>query len=173
MNAQTATPDYERFTRAIDPGMNAPAVPLATRAAIIAKAEVGDSYRGILCHRDGYQKHTGYLLAMYYLGPPKVSRLIALGDIYYLRYRVAPNGETHSYATPEGGVTVACGRDRGDVGTEPETGDIAGLIAGYHERGIEYVYVFTGDYWLVNNVPVTRVLGVITSHADFMRVCPV
>jgi hypothetical protein len=90
----------------------------------------------IYCHWDGYPSNNGSILLKHYTDKEKVARLISLGDISCLEAEIEPKAETapsryadmsgdgekkmvkHSFDTPQEGVVVAYGRDRGE---DPET----------------------------------------------------
>jgi hypothetical protein len=84
---------------------------MATRSRIAMETEDGRVV-SIYCHWDGHIENNGRLLHEHYGDPEKVKQLIALGDISYLRENVVPTG-AHSFNSPQEGVTVAYGRDRG------------------------------------------------------------
>lgn len=65
---------------------------MSTRSAIIAK--IGEKYRGIYCHFDGYIEGVGHTLLKHYSDPDKVAALIALGDISSLGRDIS---ETRAY----------------------------------------------------------------------------
>jgi len=86
----------------------------------------------IYCHWDGYPMNNGRILLKSYTDPAKVKALISLGDISCLEAEIEPKAETapsryadmsgdgkkkmvkHSFDTPQEGVVVAYGRDRGE-----------------------------------------------------------
>ncbi len=57
-------------------------------------------------------------LITHYSDVKKVKDLINLGDASFLGESVFPKTKTHSYKTPEEGVTVFYGRDRGEMATQ-------------------------------------------------------
>lgn len=123
---------------------------MGTRSAIIMKTDTG--YAGIYCHWDGYPSYVGELLLTHYNTPEMVTKLIALGDLSSLSKRLNPIGP-HSFANPEGGTTIAYGRDRGETGTEAKTGKTVKEITDKIDH--HYAYVFDGKKWLLNGKPLT------------------
>jgi len=88
---------------------------MATRGTI-AMLYLDGHVEQIYTHWDSYIEHNGRILKENYNTPEKVHQLIALGDLSIL----APSlngGEGHSFETPEDGVCVAYGRDRGESDT--------------------------------------------------------
>ena len=88
---------------------------MSTNALIAVKH--GNKFKSVLCHFDGYPSYTGKLLYENY-DSPKANHLVALGNLSFLEKGIIPKTETHSFNTPEKGVTVFYGRDRGDKNQE-------------------------------------------------------
>lgn len=135
----------------------------------------------IYCHWDGYPSNNGAILLKHYTDKEKVARLISLGDISCLEAEVEPKAETapsryantdgdgekkmvkHSFDTPQEGVVIAYGRDRGE---DPETikpriDESADTFA-YDSDIEEWGYLFKDGKWFVtrgygerNLVPLT------------------
>ena len=121
---------------------------MGTRSAIIVK--VGNEYRGIYCHWDGYPEGkvgVGYKLHSIYNTLEKAKAIVALGSLSSLREKLTPDeGQPHTFETPQGDVTVAYHRDRGEklevvVGKSPD--EVADQI------DCAYIYVFRSGRWLV------------------------
>lgn len=129
----------------------------------------------IYCHWDGYPSNNGAILLKHYTDKEKVARLISLGDISCLEAEVDPkpsapqkynNKKTvtkHTFDTPQEGVVIAYGRDRGE---DPETikpriDESADTFA-YDSDIEEWGYLFKDGKWFVtrgwgerNLVPLT------------------
>lgn len=86
---------------------------MSTRSTIAFVAKDG-KVKSSYCHWDGYVSNNGAILLVNYEDPQKIIDLLSFGDISTLKKSVFPNGNTHSYKTPEEGVTVFYGRDRGE-----------------------------------------------------------
>ena len=69
----------------------------------IAKQIGDDQYLTIFCQLDGYPEETGATLVKYYDTPEKIDALLALGDLYYLREKLAPNSGRHDFNAPQPG----------------------------------------------------------------------
>lgn len=126
---------------------------MSTRSAIIIK--VGNMFKGIYCHFDGYESGVGATLLQHYADPAKVSALISLGDISSLGTRVTPIG-AHSFDKPEKDTTVAYYRDRGELwaNVEPKTGKTLERVE--EQIGHNgYVYLFSDGVWYVNGTKLT------------------
>lgn len=91
---------------------------MSTRSHIGIRNEDG-SLDVIYCHWDGYPSYNGAVLFHHCQEPEKIRELIALGDISSLAASVKPAEGEHTFDSPQDGVTVAYGRDRGEDGTEP------------------------------------------------------
>ena len=104
---------------------------MSTRSRIGYVADDGKVI-SIYCHWDGYPSNNGNILLKSYTDLEKVKALISLGDISCLEAEIEPKAETapsryadmagdgkkkmvkHTYNTPQEGVVVAYGRDRGE-----------------------------------------------------------
>ena len=127
---------------------------MGTPAAIIEKTKTG--YRGIYCHNDGDIGWVGTILAEDYTAPKKVTALLDLGDISSLGRNVNPITSTHSFDNPEGTVTVAYCRDRGEEDTEATIGSTIEEIAEIIDH--QYLYVFENGKWTVDGRPLDAML---------------
>lgn len=111
----------------------------------------------IYCHYDGYELGVGQTLYTHYNTPDKVKDLINLGDISTLGAKLHPDTSNHTFGTPEKGVTVAYGRDRGESHTEAEVLEVAhnsveGIFKSIVKKGAaeyEYLYVVATRKWYV------------------------
>ena len=121
---------------------------MATRSNIAYKTPEG-KIRSVYCHWDGYPAHNGEMLVRYYQQARKIAQLVEMGQISILDEDVFPTPNSgHSFDSPEEGVTVFYGRDRGEtlVGTK-EFDDIPSWIDDMEE----YAYLWNGQEWLVND----------------------
>lgn len=103
---------------------------MSTRSAIIAR--IGDQYKGIYCHHDGYLGRTGKYLLLYHDTLEKASALIALGDLSGIREHEAD----------------AYHRDHGEelsIISAPTWQEVTDDIG--HDG---YVYIFHDDHWEVS-----------------------
>lgn len=119
---------------------------MATRCLILK--EDGKNLKGIYCHSDGYPDHVGMLLDNYYNTPKMVESLISLGDISILDKKLKPTTKSHSFDTPEKGVTVAYARDRGEEFQNVQTTrkELEKIAKG---NWAEFVYIYDGKVWNV------------------------
>ena len=152
---------------------------MATRSRIGIENEDG-TVSSVYCHWDGYPSNNGRILVTHYTDREKVKELIALGSISALKENVAPPAlppdiigirmlkefkvlpkTTHTFDTPQDGVTIAYHRDRGE---ELQEARVDESIEAYSESDYEeFGYVFTKDNeWLV-------VDGTIQSVADILN----
>jgi hypothetical protein len=125
---------------------------MATRSNIAIK-NIDGTITGIYCHWDGYPAHNGEMLRRYYTDPAKIKALIELGSLSSLRPEI---GEKHNfdrnYEEPElegmfDNWTLAYHRDRGEdlhISTYDNVVD-------YVDDGEEYMYLWDGENWLVND----------------------
>jgi len=121
---------------------------MATRSNIAYRTPEG-KIRSVYCHWDGYPAHNGEMLVRYYQQARKIAQLVEMGQISSLDQDVFPTPNSgHSFDSPEEGVTVFYGRDRGEtmVGTQ-EFADIPSWI----DNMEEYAYLWNGQEWLVND----------------------
>jgi len=119
---------------------------MATRSNIAYKTPEG-KIRSVYCHWDGYPEHNGEMLRRHYSDYDKIVQLVSLGQISSLAPNINPQGD-HSFDTPQEGVTVFYGRDRGERRVEfVEYDDIPSWIDDMEE----YAYLWDGNDWLVND----------------------
>lgn len=115
----------------------------------------------IYCHWDGHIETNGKILFENY-DREKTEQLIALGNISSLGILLEPTDPNHTFETPQKGVTVAYGRDRGEDVMQKLYLGVEDLYEYGFEVGEEYVYCLTKDnVWLVgkygsNNVAVLK-----------------
>lgn len=114
----------------------------------IAK-QIGDvQYLTIYCQLNGYPEDAGAALVKCYDTPEKVDALLALGDLYYLREKLAPAPGRHDFDVPQPGVTVAYQRDRGCSGWKATIKTFEEL-SDWERDGVEYIYIYDTDgQWL-------------------------
>ena len=113
---------------------------MGTRANVAVK--VGDEYRVIYTHWDGYPSHHLPILQGHYNSQERAELLVSFGDASQLEERCIPNGP-HSFENKEEGCTVYYGRDRGEGGAECTVlSPPMGL-----KVDNEYLYYFDGDSW--------------------------
>jgi len=123
---------------------------MGTRSAIGYKTATG--VRAVYCHWDGYVSNNGKILQENYQAAYKIARLIEQGDISSL----APEpmltiGGGHCFETPEQGVVVYYGRDRGETGCETqEFANVDEFETEMSAMGCEYFYLFNGREWIVS-----------------------
>ena len=107
----------------------------------IAKQIGDDQYLTIYCQLNGYPEDTGATLVKCYDTPEKVDALLALGDLYYLREKLAPAPGRHDFDVPQPGVTVAYQRDGGCSGWEATIKTLEEL-SDWGQDGVEYIYIY-------------------------------
>lgn len=105
--------------------------------------------RQVYCHCDGYIEHNGYILFSHYNSSDKVEKILELGDLSFLTKQLEPTGE-HSFDDPEGGVTVAYHRDRGEKLNEPKEMTIDEYKEYLKDSWCEFAYLYDtrNDTWL-------------------------
>jgi hypothetical protein len=117
---------------------------MATRSRIGVELEDG-TVKSVYCHWDGYVSNNGKTLLECY-DRVKTLALVELGDLSSLGEQVEPNGP-HSFESPQGGVTVAYHRDRGEDLTFHIDNSVEDFFKSDYE---EYGYVIGLDgRWLV------------------------
>ena len=134
---------------------------MATRSRIGIENEDG-TVSSVYCHWDGYPSNNGRILVAHYTDREKVKELIALGAISALKENVSPPElpldiigirmlkefkvlpkTTHTFDTPQEGITIAYHRDRGE---ELQEARVDESIEAYAKSDYEeFGYVFTKD----------------------------
>lgn len=120
---------------------------MSTRSSIgILK---GGKIKQVYCHNDGYIQHNGYILNTHYNSAKKVEEILKLGDLSFLTKQLEPTGE-HSFNDPEGGVTVAYHRDRGEELNVPKEMTIDEYKEYLKDSWCEFAYLYDTreDKWL-------------------------
>jgi len=124
---------------------------MGTRSAIGYATQDG-RVRGKYSHYDGYPAYTGKMLNEHYQQSRKIAQMVELGDQSFLAEEIFPKG-AHSFDSPEEGVTIFYGRDRGETGTEPrEFDNIVDFVDYYESCGCEYFYVYMNGVWMMYNI---------------------
>jgi len=117
---------------------------MATRGTIAVEHANG-TVSQVYSHWDNYPSWNGKLLLDHYNSQELAEALVAVGDISSLAERIVPTGE-HSFNSPEKGVTVFYGRDRGEEGceTSKHSSFTAYKMSGQAE---EFNYIFRNGKW--------------------------
>jgi hypothetical protein len=109
----------------------------------------GNKCKAVYCNFDGHLTGVGKMLHEHYQDSAKANHLVALGDLSYVAPSVVPATETHCFDTPERGVCVFYGRDRGEEGCEFDVFQSEEeLFDGFC---VEYFYVMHDGVWLFSN----------------------
>ena len=124
---------------------------MGTRSAIGYATQDG-RIRGKYSHYDGYPAYTGKMLQEHYQQSRKIAQMVELGDQSFLAEEIFPKG-AHSFDSPEEGVTIFYGRDRGEADTEPREFDtLADFVEHFKDCWCEYFYVYAHGEWMMNTV---------------------
>jgi hypothetical protein len=123
---------------------------MGTRSAIGYKTPEG-KVRAKYSHYDGYVAGVGHTLINSYQEARKIAQMVELGDQSFLAEEIFPKGE-HSFNTPEEGVTVFYGRDRGEEGVEAQEFETVGDFVEYYAgAGCEYFYLHVNGEWIYHD----------------------
>jgi len=123
---------------------------MGTRSAIGYKTPEG-KVRAKYSQYDGYVAGVGKTLVEHYQAARKIAQMVELGDQSFLAAEIFPKGE-HSFNSPEEGVTVFYGRDRGEEDTEAQEFDtVQEFVQYYAGAGCEYFYLHTSAGWIVHD----------------------
>jgi hypothetical protein len=124
---------------------------MATRSAIGYMTPEG-KVRAKYSHYDGYVAYTGAMLQEHYQEARKIAQMVELGDQSGINPEIFPEGKTHSFNTPEEGVTVFYGRDRGETDVDAHDFDtVQDFVDYYVGVGCEYFYLYTPSGWVVHD----------------------
>ena len=125
---------------------------MGTRSAIGYKTETG-KVRAKYSHYDGYVAGCGKTLQEHYTQARKIAQMVELGDQSYMDKEIFPMpGSGHSFDTPEEGVTIFYGRDRGESNVEAvEFDTVQEFVEYYAGSGCEYFYLHTAAGWIVHD----------------------
>jgi len=119
---------------------------MATRSTI--STIINGKCVGVYAHWDGYPSSRIPILLTHYNSQEAAESIVALGAISSIRERIAPNeDEKHSFDSPDGDVTIAYHRDRGEDFEQIEGSDKNDYT--YME---EFAYHFeNGEWWYNDN----------------------
>ena len=125
---------------------------MGTRSAIGYKTPEG-KIRAKYSHYDGYVAGAGKTLQEHYTQARKIAQMVELGDQSYMSPEIFPMpGSGHSFETPEEGVTIFYGRDRGEDNVEAvEFDTVQEFVEYYADSGCEYFYLHTAAGWIVHD----------------------
>ena len=124
---------------------------MGTRSAIGYKTPNG-KIRAKYSHYDGYPAYTGKMLQEHYQEARKIAQMVELGDQSFLAEEIFPTVNTHSFNTPQEGVTIFYGRDRGEDNVDAQEFDTVQEFVDYYESaGCEYFYLHTTGGWIVHD----------------------
>ena len=124
---------------------------MGTRSAIGYKTGEG-KVRAKYSHYDGYVAGAGRTLQEHYQAARKIAQMVELGDQSFLAEEIFPKGKSHSFETPEEGVTVFYGRDRGESNVDAQEFDtVQEFVEYYTGAGCEYFYLHTAAGWIVHD----------------------
>ena len=125
---------------------------MGTRSAIGYKTDEG-KVRAKYSHYDGYVAGAGKTLQEHYTQARKIAQMVELGDQSYMDKEIFPMpGSGHSFETPEEGVTIFYGRDRGESNVEAvEFDTVQEFVEYYTDSGCEYFYLHTAAGWIVHD----------------------
>lgn len=115
---------------------------------IVNGEHVGDLYKSVYLHYDGYTSYTGQMLLDHYATAEKVQELISLGHMSVLKERVKPEKwEVHSFDKPKPDVCVFYHRDREEPWKDnaPFVATSEKEIMDQNEQ--EYNYLFEDGKW--------------------------
>ena len=124
---------------------------MGTRSAIGYKTPQG-KIRAKYSHYDGYPAYTGKMLQEHYQEARKIAQMVELGDQSFLAEEIFPTVNTHSFNTPQEGVTIFYGRDRGESDVDAQEFDtVQEFVEYYTGAGCEYFYLHTTGGWIVHD----------------------
>ena len=124
---------------------------MGTRSAIGYKTAEG-KVRAKYSHYDGYPAYTGKMLQEHYQEARKIAQMVELGDQSFLEKEIFPTDKTHSFNTPQEGVTIFYGRDRGETRVDAQEFDtVQEFVEYYTGAGCEYFYLHTTGGWIVHD----------------------
>lgn len=123
---------------------------MGTRSAI-GYATTEGRIRAKYSHYDGYPAYTGKMLQEHYRETSKIVEMVELGDQSVLAPEIVPKGP-HSFDSPEEGVTIFYGRDRGETGVEPrEFESLEKFVEHFADCWCEYFYIYAHGEWMMNS----------------------
>jgi len=126
---------------------------MSTRSYILHEQDDG-TVRASYVHFDGYFGNVGRMLVEHYDYDAAPHEITTLGALRYLERKLFPSGEEHSFLHPEGGVTVAYHRDRGDELHRGDFPSFKSWLDHLRKRGdIEYAYFRRHGKWWGMRVP--------------------
>ena len=116
---------------------------MATNSTVAVK--IGDDYKSIYCHNDGYFSYMYPMLDTWYNSQERAEALVNLGDASFIAKRLCPSrGSNHSFDNPEEDVSIFYHRDRGErwIDSAPYLMSKEEVLATQY-----YAYIFEDDRW--------------------------
>ena len=107
--------------------------------------KVGNEYRTVYCHLDGYPSGVGVTLLNYYNSQELAEELVKEGDIVSLGKACSCQKE-HSHKNEIDGYTVYYGRDLGEKGTKYITSEERPKLEE------DFLYIFENGKWFVSSI---------------------
>lgn len=106
--------------------------------------------RAVYCHNNGYPDYMGPILIKYHNSKQAAQKIVALGSLSSLQEKLSPETKTHSFDSPENGVTVAYCRDRGEDLEILRYESIENIVRSAERDGISYIYLYDSntDKWI-------------------------
>jgi|TARA_B110000238_G_C15857759_1_gene323840 hypothetical protein len=123
---------------------------MSTRSAIGYRNAAGE-VRGIYCHWDGYVENNGKILLESYTDAAKIAAMVELGDLSSLGAAIGNQVAFDSPMDVREGQCVAYGRDRGETDVAAQTFDNIDEFVTHFADGVDYMYVWNGNEWIVTN----------------------
>ncbi|OTP90517.1 hypothetical protein B6D12_05970 [Gilliamella apicola] len=107
--------------------------------------KVGNEYRTVYCHLDGYPSGVGITLLNHYNSQELAEELVKEGDIVSLG-KARSCQEEHSHKNEIDGYTVYYGRDLGEKGTKYITSEERPKLEE------DFLYIFENGKWFVSSI---------------------
>ena len=121
---------------------------MSTRSYIAEKLP-DDTFRYVYCHFDGYPEGVGQTLLNHFNDSDRVSRLIDLGALSYLREDIDSQNDFNNPVGDD--ATMAYHRDRKENLEINMAAKLEDLLDNFDKSRTEYLYIFENGSWVITD----------------------
>jgi|688.fasta_scaffold521633_2 hypothetical protein len=143
---------------------------MSTTHSYIGIQNSDGTIQAVYCHNFGYPEGLGVTLQTHYNSLAAALEIMKLGDLSFLGKKLnPPSNQVHSWENPSQDISIAYGRDRGEVGTEVKHfGNLDKLMFFCASTLANCVYLFRDGAWYYSEVQSQNVWEPCTSIEEVL-----